>query len=91
MDKMEDYEVNDVISNLSYLDRNDWERSRLNAYVVAQVNSRKQLKPTDIIKFSWDTEEGIRQDTSISNEDIERLKKKSEQINKQLKNNLNVK
>ena len=28
MDYMQDYEVNDIIENLPYLERNNWERSR---------------------------------------------------------------
>lgn len=58
-----------------------WEQTRLLAYITAQINSTKKLKPTDIISFSWDEESTG--DTAISNEDIERLKNKAKQyINK---------
>ena len=50
------------------------------AYIIAQVNSRKKLNPTDIIKFAWDNEEEINKETSMSNEDIERLRKKAKRI-----------
>ena len=41
---MQLWEINDIIQLLPYLDRNLWETSRLNAYVTAQVNSRKTIK-----------------------------------------------
>ena len=75
MDEMQDYEVNDILDALPYLDRNSWEQSRLQSLVTAQVNSKKQLKATDIIKLPWD-EDNVTETspTEISTEDIERLK-----------------
>lgn len=81
MDEMEDWEVNDIIENLPYLDRNDWERSRLQVYSNVQMNTKKKLKPNDILEFPWDNKE---ENTSISNEDIDRLKRKSEMIRQQI-------
>ena len=49
-----------------------WEQSRL----VAYTNSTKRLKLTDILKFHWDDEEAV---TSISNEDVARLRDKAKQ------------
>lgn len=46
------------------------------AYVMAQTNSSKQLKPTDILKFNWDNIDSDK-DTSISKDEITRLKEKS--------------
>lgn len=36
--------------------RSAWEQSRLVAYVIAQVNSRKQMRPSDIVPLPWDGE-----------------------------------
>lgn len=58
---------------LSYKD--SWEQARLISYLIAQTNTTKQLKLTDILKFHWEEEA----DTSISNEDVERLKQKAQQ------------
>lgn len=74
MDHCQYWEINDIIEYLPYLDRNLWETSRLNAYVVAQVNNRKQLKMQDICTFKWEETTG---NIEISNEDIERLKAKA--------------
>lgn len=61
--------------------KESWEQSRLIAYIIAQTNSKKKLKLTDILKFQWD-EDGIKKnvsDTSMSNSDLERLKMKAQQ------------
>lgn len=76
---MQTYEVNDIIEGLQYTDRNLWETSRMNSYILAQVNSKKKLSPTDIIKFSWENNEEAKE-IEISNEDIKRLKEKSKKI-----------
>lgn len=73
------YEVQPLITYMHLKYRDSWEQSRMIAYIIAQVNSRKKLNPTDIIKFAWDNEEEINKETSISNEDLERLRKKAKE------------
>ena len=77
LDKMQMYELEPLISNLHRKDRNSWEQARMIAYVIAQCNSTKKLKPTDIMQFTWDSD--TTGETSISNEDIKRLKEKAKQ------------
>lgn len=73
---MELYEVKAVM-NYEYLAYKDsWEQSRLVAYMIAQTNSTKRLKLTDILKFQWEKEDA---DTAISNEDVARLREKAKQ------------
>ena len=50
---MQMYELEPLISNLHRKDRNSWEQARMVAYVIAQCNSTKKLKHTDIMKFTW--------------------------------------
>lgn len=59
-----------------YAHKDGWEQARLVAYMIAQTNSTKQLKLTDILKFHWEKDEAI---TSISNEDVARLRDKAKQ------------
>ena len=54
-------------------------------YVIAQVNSRKQLKVTDILKLPWDGDSV--HNTTISDKDIARLKNKAKLLEKELCNN----
>lgn len=76
MDNCTMWELNDIIDNLPYLDRNLWETSRLNSYITAQVNSKKKLKMQDICRFKWEEEETTKE-TGISKEDIKRLKQRA--------------
>lgn len=70
------YELEPLLTNLHKRNKESWEQTRQITYVIAQTNSSKKLKPTDIMKFVWDDEDS---DTSISNEDIKRLKDKAKQ------------
>ena len=74
---MQMYELEPLINNLHKKDRNSCEQARMIAYVIAQCNSTKKLKPTDIMQFTWDND--TTEETSISNEDIKRLKEKAKQ------------
>lgn len=83
MDQLQDWEVYDFYDMLQYADVTSWEQTRWLMYVIAQVNSRKQLKVTDILNFSWDqTQKNI----TITDDDIKRLKEKAEIIGKQILN-----
>ena len=76
-DEMQEYEVNTIIENLPYLDRNSWEQHRFQIYSSVQMNSKKKISPTDIMQFAWDNSN---EETSITSKDIERLKNKSKEI-----------
>lgn len=79
---MQEYEVNTIIENLLYLDRTSWEQHRFQIYSSVQMNSKKKIVPTDIMKFAWDNKE----DTSITSTEIERLRNKSKEISNTIKN-----
>ena len=74
---MQLYEIPTLVKGISLKNRESWEQTRYISYITAQVNSTKKLKPTDILQFSWDVNT---KETSISNEDIERLRNKSKQL-----------
>lgn len=82
MDDCSEWELNDLIDLVPYCDRSPWEQARLNAYVTAQVNSRKKLDMQDICKFKWEEIENDmfiqEHNYEITDEDIERLKQLSE-------------
>lgn len=75
------YEITPYIRNIHLRSKESWEQARLGAYITAQVNSTKKLKVTDIMEFPWEKEFKERKMktgvTSISNEDVERLKNKA--------------
>lgn len=74
LDKMQMYELESLMTNIHKKHKEGWEQARLIAYVIAQSNSTKKLKPADIIQFVWDNIAG---DTSIGSNDIERLREKA--------------
>jgi len=45
--------------------KTSWEQTRTIAYIVAQVQNRKKLNPSDILSFDWDKKE-----TKQSTDDI---------------------
>ena len=73
LDIMKPYELSIICDSLHLRTKDNWEQARLIAYVMAQVNSQKHLKPTDIIKFAW--EKADKSNTQpMTIEDFERLK-----------------
>lgn len=86
MNDCSEWEINDLIDLVPYCDRATWEQARLNAYVTAQVNSKKKLSQQDICKFKWEDTENLFDEehiTEITDDDILRLQKLSEQWQKE--------
>lgn len=84
MDKMQQYEIDTILDNLAFINRTDWERTRLEIYSNLQMNTKKKLKTTDVITFPWEKEEQEEHITEISNEDVERLKMEAKKYEKLL-------
>lgn len=86
MDEMEEYELYEIIDNLQYLDRNDWERTRLSIYSNVQMNTKKKLNPKEILTFPWENEHvNEKVNIEITNDEIQRLRDKSKAIGKIIK------
>lgn len=79
------YEVKAIMDYAYYAHKDEWEQARLVAWMVAQVNSKKKIKLGDIIGFYWEKEKDADTTTSISNADVDRLRK---QAQKYINNNL---
>ena len=81
-------EVESFLDGLNRRTRESWEQTRLLGYIIAQSNSTKTLKQTDILRFPWDEEE--KKDTSVTNEDMKRLRAKAKALESQLNTNKDV-
>lgn len=79
LDEMEMIEIRALLKYEYYSHKDDWEQSRMIAYMIAQTNSKKKLTFQDITKFYWEDEEE-KHDTSITKEDIDRLKIRAKEI-----------
>lgn len=78
------YELDYLLSSINYSYREEYEIMRFQSYITAQTQSIKKLKPTDIISFSWDKQNEDKV-TTISNEDINRLREKANKMSELLK------
>ena len=74
------YELRAVMDFEYYANKDSWEQARLIAYLIAQVNSKKTLKQSDILQFYWEEETNK---PSTSKADYERLRNKAQQYIKQ--------
>lgn len=76
LDKMKPYELSIICDSLHLRTKDSWEQARMVAYMTAQVNSKKKLKPTDIIEFAWETKHTNQKASNkpITQEDVERIK-----------------
>nr|DAQ75366.1 MAG TPA: hypothetical protein [Caudoviricetes sp.] len=86
---MEEYEVQDIISNLEYYEHPEWERTRFQSYCNIQKSSSKKLKPTDLITFPWEKEHDNTEQINgnsepLTQEDIARLKEQAKIISQTL-------
>lgn len=84
MSDLQNFEVELLYENLKYADRPSWEQTRLLAFILAQVNSKKKLEMTEILSFPWDRPEDIH-DIEMTNEDRDRLREKAKAFEKILK------
>ena len=57
-------------------------------YIIAQVNSRKELEPSDVIKFSWDKETIPDIPTD---EELEELRAEAKEFEALFKNEVEIK
>lgn len=85
---MDFIEVESFIDGLNRRNRESWEQTRLLGFIIAQSNSTRTLKQTDILRFSWDEEE--KKDTSVTDEEIQRLRAKAKEVESQLNPNKDV-
>lgn len=54
LDNLSQYEANECIKNLIYLDRDFKEIERYQLYVLVNANSKNQLTAQKIMKLPWD-------------------------------------
>lgn len=74
LDKIQSYEIK-ALSDFSYLkNKEDWEQTRFQSWVLANCHSSKKLNTTDIVKFSWDEKEPTKKQIQIDKQKIEQLK-----------------
>lgn len=75
---MKSYELNIICESLHLRTKDSWEQTRMLGYIIAQVNSKKKIKPSDIIKFAWEKEKNIdkphKEIKPLTTQDVEQIK-----------------
>ena len=66
------HEVDAFLSGMDDANRLSWEQTRMIMYTIAQSNSRKKLRPKDILPLPWDDEKP--QHEEIDWAEVERLR-----------------
>lgn len=85
MDEMQEYELHDLYNAMEYANLADWQQTRYIVYAIAQANSTKKLKMTDLMKLPSDPDykkETIEHDIELSNKEKETLKKEADRFAK---------
>lgn len=83
LDRMQPYEITNIIEAIPYADRNQWEQTRLKIFSTASMFTKNQLTVTDIMRFKWD-EVNDEPQTEIQQTDIDRLKQQAKLFEKNL-------
>jgi hypothetical protein len=85
---MKPYELQIICDSLHLRIKDSWEQARMISYVTAQVNSKKRLRPNDLITFAWestDQQQAQQQEPTLTMEDVKRIKKAAKEREKLLK------
>lgn len=86
LDKLRDYELNIVLSNLQYADRPQWEQTRLLGYINAQTQSTKRLDFSDICTFPWEHGEENNEEEETTEEQLQALRERALAIEQHINN-----
>ena len=89
MDELQQWELNTIIKNIKYLDRNEREIDRYKLYVSIQSNSKKKLKPEEILPLAWDKETNGEWSEDYK-EQIAKKRKETEERMSQIIKNMNI-
>lgn len=64
--------------------RDAWEQTRILGYIMAQVNSTKPIKQTDILSFPWDKKSHKAKPIPVPISEMERLRAKAKQVEQEM-------
>lgn len=77
MDKMMQFEANECIRNISFLDRDIKEIGRYQLYVLINSNSKKHISAKEIMRLPWDNKFLNETEYEYSEEEDKKLEEQS--------------
>lgn len=78
LDSMRVYEMEALMKHADFACREAWEQTRAVVYAVAQGNSTRRLKATDVLPLPWDKKKSAAPE-KVSKRDKERLEAKAQE------------
>lgn len=81
LEEMDIFEIQTLFKYAYLKHKEEWEQTRMLAYIQAQLKSKKKLKIDDLMTFPWDektTSNGVKKE--ITKEDMERLQERIKHI-----------
>lgn len=88
LDELQQWELNLIVNNIKYLDRNEKEIDRYKLYISVQANSKKKLKIEDIMKLPWDDEQDEKWSEEYK-EKVDKQRKETKERMQQIIKNMN--
>jgi len=85
MDRMEMYEINTIIKDMKYVDKNQRVTDRFGIYVNMQSNSKGQVKIEEYLPLPWD-DENKNTGTSVTEEQAKEMRDRMKILEKQIQN-----
>lgn len=82
---MQQHEVNTIIQNIPYLDRNEKEIDRYKLYVSVQANSKKKVKLEELLPLVWD-KENKNTGTKITEEEATERRNRAKELEMKIQN-----
>ena len=85
-DTLQPYELALLIEGLPYLDRNEWEQTRIRVFSTASMFSNHKPQLTDIMQFAWDKKQAVEMPKEITEEEINDLRQQAKQFERKFNN-----
>lgn len=82
MHKMQYNELYEILQFVQYVDRPQWEQTRLMSLIIAQKFCKKRLKLKDIAKFPWEDQYELNLTEDEKQEVLDFQKFMTEELNK---------
>ena len=73
-DNMSWGELDSIIENINNKGKEEWDRTRWQAYIMAMTQGAKLTSPQDLVTFSWEESEVVKPE--VPKQDIEAMKAK---------------
>lgn len=85
MSQLEEWECIEIYDTLRYSDRNLMESARLVAYFASLPYMKEKVEISEFMKLPWDEGSVNELETEISNDEINMLKQKANNIKQMMK------